>query len=71
MSVLLNSKEGALTAAFHDNGQSGEQSGSSGFAELQRTLVTHIRALPSNDKCCDCGSTNGEISETKRFKCAE
>ena len=58
MSVLLNSKDGALTQAFQDNGKTSQVN--QGFIELQRTLVTFIRGLPGNDKCCDCGSTNGE-----------
>eukprot|EP00096_Caligus_rogercresseyi_P000256 TRINITY_DN10653_c0_g1_i1.p1 TRINITY_DN10653_c0_g1~~TRINITY_DN10653_c0_g1_i1.p1 ORF type:complete len:1071 (-),score=319.10 TRINITY_DN10653_c0_g1_i1:387-3599(-) len=56
MSVLLNSKDGALNQAFEDNGKS--TSANQGFMELQRTLVNTIRSLPGNDKCCDCGSTN-------------
>ncbi len=56
MSVLLNSKERALNQAFQDNGQSSNVNQS--FLELQRTLVNFIRGLPSNDRCCDCGSTN-------------
>ena len=64
MSVLLNSKDGALTQAFAD-ATAGSNSNSSkgangGYAELQRALVAYIRNLPSNDKCCDCGSNNGE-----------
>ena len=58
MSVLLNSKDGALNQAFQDNGKS--NSTNQGFLELQRTLVTFIRGLPGNDKCCDCGSNNGK-----------
>ncbi|XP_040581690.1 arfGAP with SH3 domain, ANK repeat and PH domain-containing protein isoform X2 [Lepeophtheirus salmonis] len=56
MSVLLNSKDGALNQAFEDNGKS--TSANQGFIELQRTLVNTIRGLPGNDKCCDCGSNN-------------
>lgn len=62
MSVLLNSKDGALTQAFNDNGSGKNNSANQGFAELQRTLVSYIRNLSGNDKCCDCSSTNGEIS---------
>ena len=72
MSVLLNSKDAALTQAFRDsdsktggggggdNSQSGGNAAAQGFLELQRTLVAFIRTLPGNDKCCDCGSNNGE-----------
>merc|ERR1711963_815509 len=56
MSVLLNSKDRALNQAFADNGQSTNVNQS--FLELQRTLVSFIRGLPGNDRCCDCGSQN-------------
>ena len=59
MSVLLNSKERALNQAFQDNGQS--TNANQTFLELQRTLVAFIRTLPSNDRCCDCGSQNGNF----------
>ena len=58
MSVLLNSKDRALNQAFADNGQSTNVNQS--FLELQRTLVSFIRGLPGNDRCCDCGSQNGK-----------
>ena len=57
MSVLLNSKDGALNQAFQENGKSNNTN--QGFLELQRSLVTFIRGLPGNDRCCDCGSQNG------------
>ncbi len=61
MSVLLNSKDGALTQAFAAEDASGKtNSVNQGFIELQRTLVAFIRGLPGNDKCCDCGSNNGK-----------
>ena len=60
MSVLLNSKDGALTQAFAETGTTSSKGASGGYAELQRALVAYIRNLPSNDKCCDCGSNNGE-----------
>ena len=78
MSVLLNSKDGAMAQAFRevDGGKTGGVGGgggdgvggggggggaaAQGFLELQRTLVAFIRTLPGNDKCCDCGSNNGE-----------
>ena len=56
MSVLLNSKEAALNAEFQNNGQTNVNQC---FLELQRTLVSYIRALPGNERCCDCDSTNG------------
>lgn len=60
MSVLLNSKDGALTQAFAETGTTSAKGANGGYAELQRALVAYIRNLPSNDKCCDCGSNNGE-----------
>jgi hypothetical protein len=63
MSVLLNSKDGAMTQAFQDNGDKADDNKlNRGFIELQKTLVAFIRGLPGNDKCCDCGSTNGTRS---------
>ena len=62
MHVMLNAKDGALNQAFQDNGKSNNSN--QGFLELQRSLVTFIRGLPGNDKCCDCGSTNGKITPT-------
>ena len=59
MSVLLNSKDGALNQAFQENGKSSNTN--SPFLELQRSLVTFIRGLPGNDRCCDCGSQNGKL----------
>ena len=53
MSVLLNSKEGALNQEFQDSSKTPAKN------ELQTTLVSHIRSLPGNDKCCDCNSDNG------------
>ena len=61
MSVLLNSKDGALNQAFQDNGKVSNSANQS-FLELQRTLVAFVRGLPGNDKCCDCGSVNGKFS---------
>jgi hypothetical protein len=62
MSVLLNSKDGALTQAFQDPAAGAPSSkANQDFIELQRTLVNFIRRLPGNDKCCDCDSNNGEV----------
>ncbi len=69
MSVLLNSKDGAMTQAFRDvdnektggGSSNGSSAAAQGFLELQRTLVAFIRTLPGNDKCCDCGSNNGKM----------
>jgi hypothetical protein len=60
MSVLLNSKDAALNQEFQNNGQTNVNQC---FLELQRTLVSYIRTLPGNEKCCDCDSTNGEPTQ--------
>lgn len=63
MSVLLNSKEGALNQEFANNGKekNGDSRANQGLIELKQTLVAFIRQLPGNDKCCDCLSTNGKF----------
>ena len=61
MSVLLNSKDAALNQEFQNNGQT---NANQCFLELQRTLVGYIRAMPGNEKCCDCDSTNGKLPTT-------
>jgi len=58
MSVLLNSKDRALNQAFQDNGSGDKTNVNQCYMELQRSLVTFIRGLPGNDRCCDCGSQN-------------
>ncbi|XP_048489063.1 arfGAP with SH3 domain, ANK repeat and PH domain-containing protein isoform X2 [Plutella xylostella] len=57
-SVLVNCKEGALMRAFHQ--QAGESNSDSGHSllELQRAIIRAVRAMPGNQVCCDCGSTN-------------
>ncbi len=64
MSVLLNSKDRALNQAFQDNGPTSNANQS--FLELRRALVTFIRNMPGNDKCCDCGSQNGKNHTIRR-----
>ena len=60
MSVLLNSKDGALNQAFQDNGKVNNSGANQSFLELQRTLVSFVRGLSGNERCCDCSSTNGK-----------
>lgn len=56
--MLVNCKEGALYRAFDNEG--GRQ-GSSSLLELQQAIINYILKLPSNDRCCDCNSSNGEF----------
>lgn len=61
MSVLVNCKEGALYRAFDDGGKAASGAGSANpsLLELQQAIIRHVQRLPSNDRCCDCNSTNG------------
>lgn len=60
LSVLVNCKEGALYRAFDNEG--GRAPGSSSLLDLQQAIIAYIQRLPSNDRCCDCNSTNGRCS---------
>ncbi|MBN3325207.1 ASAP3 protein, partial [Atractosteus spatula] len=53
VSVLQNSKEEALNAAFR-----GDQSQfkDSSLQELARAVITEVRHMPGNEVCCDCGA---------------
>ncbi|XP_077384704.1 arf-GAP with SH3 domain, ANK repeat and PH domain-containing protein 2 isoform X2 [Festucalex cinctus] len=53
ISVLSNSKQEALAAAL-DGVRKG--SGRSGLDELTRSISEHVRRMPGNDCCCDCGA---------------
>lgn len=57
VSVLLNSKEGALQKALCDD-TPGPSPPDSGFRELQQRIISYVRGLPGNTLCCDCGGTN-------------
>ncbi|XP_050731392.1 arf-GAP with SH3 domain, ANK repeat and PH domain-containing protein 1-like isoform X4 [Eriocheir sinensis] len=57
ISVLLNSKEGALQKALCDDAP-GPSPADSGFRELQQRIISYVRGLPGNNLCCDCGGTN-------------
>lgn len=62
MSVLVNCKEGALLRAFDDGGKSvgGGATTNPSLLELQQAIIRHVQRLPSNDRCCDCNSQNGQ-----------
>lgn len=56
-SVLVNCKEGALMRAFHQQAGETNDSGHS-LLDLQRSIIRAVRAMPGNQVCADCGSTN-------------
>ena len=58
ISVMVNSKEGALMKAFDDNGRHGPKV-NQGFLELQQAIIRYVLRLPGNDRCADCCSQNG------------
>lgn len=45
--------------AFHQ--QAGEANNDQGHSllDLQRSIIRAVRAMPGNQVCADCGSTNG------------
>lgn len=71
ISVLINSKEGALKREFdsssisqlsnhHDpsqTSQSGNSMSAQSLRELQHSIIEQILRMPGNDRCVDCGST--------------
>ncbi|XP_032527803.1 arfGAP with SH3 domain, ANK repeat and PH domain-containing protein isoform X1 [Danaus plexippus] len=56
-SVLVNCKEGALMRAFHQQAGESNDNGHS-LLDLQRSIIRAVRAMPGNQVCADCGSTN-------------
>lgn len=66
-SVLVNCKEGALMRAFHQ--QVGGESNDSGHSllDLQRSIIRAVKAMPGNQVCADCGSTNGKFLRNQLF----
>ncbi|XP_050170002.1 arf-GAP with SH3 domain, ANK repeat and PH domain-containing protein 2-like [Myiozetetes cayanensis] len=52
VSILSNSKEGALNVAF-SKAQGG---GQSSHEELSRAIIEELRAVPGNRECCDCSA---------------
>ncbi|XP_072945675.1 arfGAP with SH3 domain, ANK repeat and PH domain-containing protein isoform X2 [Epargyreus clarus] len=56
-SVLINCKEGALMRAFHQQAGESNDTGHS-LLDLQRSIIRAVRAMPGNQVCADCGSTN-------------
>ncbi|CAB3239786.1 unnamed protein product [Arctia plantaginis] len=58
-SVLVNCKEGALLRAFHQQaGDNSNNDSGHSLLDLQRSIIRAVRALPGNQVCADCGSTN-------------
>ncbi|KAH9631479.1 hypothetical protein HF086_004640 [Spodoptera exigua] len=62
-SVLVNCKEGALMRAFHQQAGETNDSGHS-LLDLQRSIIRAVRAMPGNQVCADCGSTNAFAAQT-------
>ncbi|KAF6323096.1 ArfGAP with SH3 domain, ankyrin repeat and PH domain 1 [Rhinolophus ferrumequinum] len=54
ISVLMNSKEEALTMAFRGEQSAGENS----LEDLTKAIIEDVQRLPGNDICCDCGSAD-------------
>ncbi|KAM5211290.1 arf-GAP with SH3 domain, ANK repeat and PH domain-containing protein 1 isoform 9-T11 [Hipposideros larvatus] len=52
ISVLMNSKEEALTMAFRGEQSTGENS----LEDLTKAIIEDVQRIPGNDVCCDCGS---------------
>lgn len=65
-SVLVNCKEGALMRAFHQQAGESHDNGHS-LLDLQRSIIRAVRAMPGNQVCADCGSSNGEDIQTNRI----
>uniref|UniRef100_A0A8C9ZHR4 ArfGAP with SH3 domain, ankyrin repeat and PH domain 2b n=1 Tax=Sander lucioperca TaxID=283035 RepID=A0A8C9ZHR4_SANLU len=53
VSVLQNSKEEALNAAFKGDQDEGENNI---VQELTRAIVEEVKRMSGNDSCCDCGA---------------
>lgn len=58
MSVLVNCKEMALMKAFDDSSTVGGDKVNHSLIELQQHIIRYIQAIPGNDRCCDCNSSN-------------
>lgn len=52
ISVLMNSKEEALTVACRVEQSTGENR----LEDLRKDMTEDVQRLPGNDVCCDCGS---------------
>lgn len=58
-SVLVNCKECALMRAFHQQaGDNTNNDSGHSLLDLQRSIIRAVRAMPGNQVCADCGSTN-------------
>lgn len=68
ISVLINNKEGALKKEFDSSTMASKcdqrsimktydtDSKDQNLSELRKNMIEHIRKLPGNDQCVDCGS---------------
>ncbi|XP_069740504.1 arf-GAP with SH3 domain, ANK repeat and PH domain-containing protein 1 isoform X2 [Narcine bancroftii] len=52
ISVLTNSKQEALSMAFHEEHSSAESS----IEDLTKAIIKDIQQMPGNSECCDCGA---------------
>lgn len=62
MSVLQNSKDEALSSAFHGEPSGGQWSWGTRLDtephDLTNMLVAEVKSRPGNDHCCDCGAAD-------------
>ncbi|XP_043851139.1 arf-GAP with SH3 domain, ANK repeat and PH domain-containing protein 3 [Dromiciops gliroides] len=64
VSVLQNSKDEALSSAFHGESGGGLQGSPAGagldgdLRELTRLIIAEIKSRPGNSQCCDCGASD-------------
>lgn len=60
VSVLQNSKDEALSNAFHGEPSGGQWSWGTRLDtephDLTNMLVAEVKSRPGNDRCCDCGA---------------
>lgn len=60
VSVLQNSKDEALSSAFHGEPSGGQWSWGTRLDtephDLTNMLVAEVKSRPGNDHCCDCGA---------------
>ncbi|XP_064028934.1 arf-GAP with SH3 domain, ANK repeat and PH domain-containing protein 3 isoform X3 [Pogoniulus pusillus] len=57
VSVLQNSKDEALSNAFKGDPGGGAAEGS-GVQELTKLVISEVKSMPGNKRCCDCGASD-------------